>query len=139
MGDIRGDLSLPELELQARVAPNRLLIGQLVAVDVTLELAAIELERGMARWDSALRRIDKMMQLSSRKETWLVRRAEILGQAGRYSEAGRAFAQALDAIYALPERNRMAAATIQLETHIRKQLRLHSAHHEEDATHAKHK
>lgn len=106
---------------------------------VTLELAAIELERRMAKWDSALRRIDQMMQVSTRKETWLVRRAEILGQAGRHADAHRAYAQALDAVNTLPERNRMSAATLQLETQIRKHLQLHPTHHEETAAHVEHK
>jgi tetratricopeptide (TPR) repeat protein len=106
---------------------------------VTLELAAIELERRMAKWDAALRRIDTMMQLSTRREPWFVRRAEILGQAGRHADAQRAYAQALDAINALPERNRATAATLQLETQIRKNLQSHSESHQETPEHVEHR
>ena len=76
---------------------------------VTLELAAIELERNMRNWDGALQRIDRLARVSPRKEGWLVRRADILRDAGRDSEARRTYAQALEAIESLPQRYRKMA------------------------------
>lgn len=83
---------------------------------VTLQLAAIELELRRHRYDAALARLDLVTGQSERKETWLVRRGEILHLAGREQEAHAAFNAALDAIESLPpERRRSrAVATLQL-------------------------
>jgi tetratricopeptide (TPR) repeat protein len=89
---------------------------------VSLELAAIELERHSKNWDGAIQRIDTMVALNPHRETWLVRRAQILEEAGRADEAHAAYAQALEAIESLPDRNRSADDTIQLETQLRKLL-----------------
>ena len=91
---------------------------------VTLELAAIELERTMKNWDGALRRVERQARVSPRKEGWLVRRGNILSEAGRDTEARQAYTQALTAIESLPERYRTAAATKQLEAQAKKQLQL---------------
>ena len=53
---------------------------------VTLQLFAVDLEVQRERWDAALERIDRIAARSARQETWLLRRGEILEQAGR-SEA----------------------------------------------------
>lgn len=70
---------------------------------VTLQLYAIELEIDHLRYDSALGRLDQIASRSVRKETWLIRRGEILERAGRPAQARQAYQQALDAIVALPE------------------------------------
>lgn len=95
---------------------------------VTLELAAMDVERYMKRWDDALRRVDRIAALSARKEGWLVRRAEILTEAGKPAEAHDAYAEALRTIEALPPRTRSTNATMQLEIQLRGIL--HEEHNE---------
>jgi tetratricopeptide (TPR) repeat protein len=86
---------------------------------VTLQLAAIDLELRLRRWDAALARLETIAAQSGRKETWLARRAEILEQAGRAAEAHAAFEAAQQAITALPERLRGQQATMELEARVR--------------------
>jgi tetratricopeptide (TPR) repeat protein len=69
---------------------------------VTLEQAAIESELVLSRYDRALARLARMAAQSPRKESYLVRRGEILQQAGRNDEARAAFDEALRLIDALP-------------------------------------
>jgi predicted Zn-dependent protease len=70
---------------------------------ITLQLYAIELEIDHLRYDAALTRLDQIASGSARKETWLIRRGEILEKAGRPEPAKQAYEQALDAIASLPE------------------------------------
>jgi tetratricopeptide (TPR) repeat protein len=77
---------------------------------VTLELHAIELERGAGRYDAALARVEVLASASPRKESWHVLRGEILAQAGRSEDARCAFADALESIAMLqPDRRSMRA------------------------------
>jgi predicted Zn-dependent protease len=69
---------------------------------VTLQLYAIEIELGLERHDAALARLDRIADRSPRKETWLLRRGEILEQAGRAQEATLAYRGTLEAIDKLP-------------------------------------
>jgi predicted Zn-dependent protease len=89
---------------------------------VTLQLAALEIELEQNRVEAALGRIDGIMALSPRKERWLVRRGEILQQAGRPQEAAAAFRAALDALESLPTYRRRVPAMVQLEQHIQSAL-----------------
>ncbi|HUR60407.1 MAG TPA: tetratricopeptide repeat protein, partial [Opitutaceae bacterium] len=83
----------------ARVGP----VVTLVDYAITLEL-----ERGNS--DAALTRIALAMENAPRRETWLVRRAEILAQSGRAAEAAAAYRGALAAINELPERYQQTAS-----------------------------
>ncbi len=89
---------------------------------VTLELPAIDYEVALKRYDAALARIDTVTARLQRKETWLVRRAEILKQAGRGAEARKNYLEALAAIDRLPPSHRSTRATLDLETRIRAAL-----------------
>lgn len=89
---------------------------------VTLQLQAIELECSLKRYDSALHRLAQVTALSQRKENWLVRKAEILEQAGRIADARTALTEALATIAALPQRQRNQGKTIALETQARDHL-----------------
>jgi tetratricopeptide (TPR) repeat protein len=89
---------------------------------VTLELEAIAIERRLHRYDAALKRIDVQAARASRKETWLVRRAEILEDAGRPDDARIAYQSALTAIAALPDHLRATRATSDLASRIRTTL-----------------
>ena len=76
---------------------------------ITLDLLAIELELGAGRHEAAITRIDRIAAGLQRNETWLLRKGEILEQAGRDKEALEVYRSALAALDALPparQRNR---------------------------------
>lgn len=86
---------------------------------VTLQIAAIDLELRRHNYDAALVRLDRVMSQSERKETWLVRRGEILELAGRREEARAAFQDALAAIASLPPDRRQTRSITALQLRIR--------------------
>ncbi|HEY3236459.1 MAG TPA: tetratricopeptide repeat protein [Polyangiaceae bacterium] len=88
---------------------------------VTLQLAAIDIELGQKRYDAALERVEAAAAASPRKETWLLRKGEILREAGRPAEARAAFHSALQAIETLPPARRNVPAMAALEKRIREQ------------------
>jgi len=90
---------------------------------VTLELAAIELELREGNYDAALTRLDVITAQSERKETWLVRRGEILKAAGRQEEARKAFSAAIVAIESLPPERRQSRAISALQLRARSALK----------------
>ena len=91
---------------------------------VTLELAAIDLELRGNNYDAALARLDVITAQSERKETWLVRRGEILKAAGRNEEARKAFSAAIVAIESLPPERRQSRAITALQLRARSALKL---------------
>ena len=91
---------------------------------VTLELAALDLELRGNNYDAALTRLDVITAQSERKETWLVRRGEILKAAGRNDEARKAFSAAIVAIESLPPERRQSRAMTALEHRARAAFKL---------------
>ena len=91
---------------------------------ITLELAAIDLELRGNNYDAALTRLDVITAQSERKETWLVRRGEILKAAGRHDEARKAFSAAIVAIESLPPERRQSRAITALQVRARSALKL---------------
>lgn len=89
---------------------------------VTLQLYAIDLELGKKRYDAALARLDQIASRSPRKETWLIRRGEILELADRREEAEQAYRQALSAIDSLPAGRRGNRAVQALDEQARAAL-----------------
>jgi len=89
---------------------------------VSLELPAMELEVLETKYDAALQRLERLAAKASRKETWLVRRAETLTKAGRLGEASQTYAAALKAIQTLPDGLRNQPATRDLEVNVRTAL-----------------
>jgi len=85
---------------------------------VTLELPAIDLEVTAGRADAALARIDRLAAQSPRKESWCLRRGEILEQAGRPAEARVAYEAGWTALQSLPPGRRNTRATQDLESRI---------------------
>lgn len=83
---------------------------------VTLQLYAIELEVERGAYDAALTRLEQIAAQADRKETWLVRRGEILERAGRSEEARLAYSAALTAIAGLPPSRRGNRAMQRLRT-----------------------
>jgi predicted Zn-dependent protease len=91
---------------------------------VTLQLPAIELELRCQKYEGALSRLDLIAAQSERKETWLVRRGEILRLTGRDEEARAAFNAALVAIESLPPWRRQSKAVTALQVRARSALKL---------------
>jgi len=89
---------------------------------VTLQLTAIDLELRRRNYDAALARLDEVTSQSERKETWLVRRGEILKLAGRQDEARAAFNAAIVAIESLPPARRQSRAVTTLQLRARSAL-----------------
>jgi predicted Zn-dependent protease len=89
---------------------------------VTLQLAAIDLELRRKNYDGALVRLEQIAVQSQRKESWLVRRGDILKLAGRDEEARAAFNAALIAIESLPPAHRQSRAVSALELRARSAL-----------------
>lgn len=89
---------------------------------VTLQLPAVDAELALHRTDAALARIDTVMARLQRKESWYMRRAEILRSAGREAEARQNYQAALDAIGRLPPAHRGTRMTLELEARIRTAL-----------------
>jgi predicted Zn-dependent protease len=73
---------------------------------VSLVEYAISLEVQLKNYTAALERVTLIMQHAPRRETWLVRQADILVKAGRTAEAIVSYRAALAAIEELPERYR---------------------------------
>jgi tetratricopeptide (TPR) repeat protein len=89
---------------------------------VTLQLCAVNLELRRKNFDAALARLETIAAQSPRKETWLVKRGEILLLAGRKPEAREAFASALTALESLPRQRRQTRAVAELEARLRATL-----------------
>jgi tetratricopeptide (TPR) repeat protein len=82
---------------------------------VTLQLLAIDLELKLERHDAAIARLEKIAAKSARKESWTIRKAEILESAGRPSEALSTFQQTLTEINSLNSNHRGSRAVQKLE------------------------
>src|SRR5262245_9466724 len=81
---------------------------------VTLELPAITIEVALRRYDAALARLDALASQSARKEPWILRRADILRQAGKRTEAASAYQEVLAIVAALPDDRRNLPSTAEL-------------------------
>lgn len=90
---------------------------------VSLLAEAVEAEVAAERFEEALGRIDRALEVGGRKDRWLLRRGEILERLGRPDEARAAYAVALREIEALPAARRRARETQSLEGVLRSRLR----------------
>lgn len=86
---------------------------------ITLEQAALELERRLGNYDAALSRLDGMIKRMPMKDTYLAQKGDVLAQAGRYEEARGAYQQALDEIAKLPPFKKNLSAKQQFEKELR--------------------
>jgi tetratricopeptide (TPR) repeat protein len=89
---------------------------------VTLELAALDAELALKHHDAALLRLDRLMQTASRKETWLLRRGDVLHAAGRELEAHAAWQQGRLEVGALAQHLRHVPAVVELEQQLDQRL-----------------
>ena len=83
-----------------------------------IEHRMIEIEIETGDIDSALRRVDRAVARSHSGVPWLVRRAEILEEAGRRDEAVRAFRTARRELHLLPDHRRQTQMLQNLEVRI---------------------
>jgi len=90
---------------------------------VTLQNFAIELELDRKQYDRALSRLDAMWAGSQRRETWALRRGEILEVAGRKEDAQKAYALTLKSIEELTPARRENRAVQQLERQAREGMK----------------
>jgi tetratricopeptide (TPR) repeat protein len=81
---------------------------------VSLQLHALNLEVMLKEFAGAINRLDSMIASAPRHDLWLVRRGEILEEAGMASEAHLSYQRALAEISNLSPRQRNLAATHQL-------------------------
>ncbi len=86
-----------------------------------LELAAVDLEVELERWDAALRRLDRLLAKTPAQPAWAARRGEILQKAGREADAQRAYVSALAMIDARPA-DRRAGPLDELAGELRRKL-----------------
>ncbi|HWP66817.1 MAG TPA: hypothetical protein VNO26_12970 [Candidatus Limnocylindria bacterium] len=87
----------------------------------SLELAAIDLDAALGRYQSAIRRIDRLVAQSPTNPAYLARRGELLAKSGAAAEARAAYVQALALIEGRPAARR-SQRTAQLERRLRAAL-----------------
>jgi len=86
---------------------------------VALQLYAIELETAARKYNSAIRRIDRLAAQAARQEPWLMRKGAILEAAGRKTAALAVYQEALNAVESLPQSRRGSKAVKRLEAEAR--------------------
>jgi tetratricopeptide (TPR) repeat protein len=89
---------------------------------IPLQLHALDLELARKNYDSALARLDTIIQQSARKEYWLARRGDILSAQGRGSDARIAYQSSLAAIGLLPARLQQNPPMMNLKARVNAQL-----------------
>lgn len=90
---------------------------------VVLQIAAIDLEVKRRRYDAALARLDKLAEPMPRKESFLLKRGEILLKAGKKCEARKAFTESLNAIETLSDFRKSVRAVQTMKTDLQKLLK----------------
>lgn len=90
---------------------------------VTLVLTAVELEVAQQQFDAALVRMDRLLELSERNESWKIRKADILLEAGRTEEALALYQETLVSLRSLPHRNRKTRTIQKLEADVQEKIR----------------
>ena len=90
---------------------------------VVLQNAAIDLEVKRKHYDAALTRLDKLAATMPRKESFLLKRGEILLKAGKKCEARKAFIESLNAIETLSDFRKNVRALQTMKTHLQNLLK----------------
>ena len=89
---------------------------------IVLQTRALDLELGRTNHNGALQRIEAILRVAPRKESWLARRGEVLQLAGREAEARTAWLESVKALDALPERWRNTEAMLVLRQRLDEEL-----------------
>lgn len=87
-----------------------------------LQLPAVELEVQLGYTDNALARLDALAARAERKERWLVRRGDVLKEAGRIGQARVEYLAARQALETLPDKLRRAWTATELRQQIEAKL-----------------
>lgn len=87
-----------------------------------LQLPAVELEVQRGATDQALARLDALAARAERKERWLVRRGDVMKEAGRIHQARGEYLAALQALDALPDKLRRAWTAAELRQQVEAKL-----------------
>ncbi|HEX8566852.1 MAG TPA: tetratricopeptide repeat protein [Pyrinomonadaceae bacterium] len=95
------------------------LLGELVV----LQTAAVDLELKRGDYNAALARLDKLIKSLPRKESFLLKRGEILHKAGKKCAAQKAFIESFHAIDALPDFQKSVRAIQTMKTSLQKLLK----------------
>lgn len=80
-------------------------ISRLGAIS-SLQIRALEIELGAARWDAALARLDGIEKSAIRPEPWMMKRAGIFAAAGRLGESRAAWQSLINHLHSLPPTER---------------------------------
>lgn len=91
---------------------------QVLGPIITMELYIVELQTKYGQYDAALQRMDRIIDRSARKDAYLLRRSDILKQAGRSDEARQDLYSALDALDKLPGSRRNTRAVENMRSRI---------------------
>lgn len=89
---------------------------------VVLERYALELEVESKNFDPALKRIDRLLEQSTRRESWLMEKGRVLLAAGRRDAARASLEEAQKALESLPPHRRGTRAMVELAAEIKNQL-----------------
>ena len=122
-------LLLSESLIQGKVADHQAAIKCLqdgkkrLGFIITLQNRMIDIELLRQQYTSALSLIDETLAQLNRKEKWLVKKAEVLAQAGKIQEAIQTYNIALREIKQLPQRHKNAPHTKELLTDIHQSLK----------------
>lgn len=87
-----------------------------------LQLPAVELEVQSGFTDRALARLEALAARAERKERWLVRRGDVLKDAGRIDQARVEYLAAREALDALPDKLRRAWTATELRQQVEAKL-----------------
>ncbi len=97
-------------------------IKHLGPVIITLQLEALDQELFLKRYTAALVRLDQLLEYADRKESYLMRKAEIFETMGDHQKAQQLCHEVLRTIEGLPEQQRKHKAIVKLEAHARARL-----------------
>ncbi len=112
------DAGMPVREILAGLDEGMARHGPLPA----LQLYAVDLEVRRGNTDAALNRLAAIAARAERKERWLVRRGDVLLNAGRTNEARTEYIAARNALEQLPEKIRRGWTATELRQQIQSKL-----------------
>ncbi|MBA4150000.1 MAG: hypothetical protein H0X66_17960 [Verrucomicrobia bacterium] len=115
------------LELAQALVGDRKVDAALLSLDAgmrkfgpifPLQGYALDLELERQNTEAALVRLDSIIELMTRKESWLARRGDILLAAGRSEEAQKSYRAALKSIDLLPPRLQQSPSMVELQARV---------------------
>ncbi len=89
---------------------------------ITLEMAALEYERLSGQYEMAIARVDRLMGQARRKESWWIRKGDILRDAGQIESSQAAYESALEAIQQLSESRQQLKSVMSMSNYAQEQI-----------------